>query len=210
MPFDREVAKHLRRQIRDGGEYGRRLRGTRGIVGAVEQVALVQLDAAVAHLIDERRIQMHPAGEPDGRPRGHRIATAFDVHRVQQHRHLPARPRGDAHHQRQFRHAADAALRRTVVQHPFDAAARGTQHPVIPEQRIQRNLAAGEQFGDAGRMRVGQVETGGKLFDVLQRRRRQRFPEALPPETQPLHTGTGLRLILTHRFTHFPTALRYS
>ena len=199
--FDGEVIDARLGLIGDGGEDGRRFRRTGTVVGAVQQTILIDEDAGRVQTGDERRVQRHFAGEPQGRVA--ELLAAAHLDRVQQHRQRTAPPCRDADDQRQFRHTADALLGRLTVQHTSETALRCTKHAVVTEHRFQCHMTGREQLGHARRMRVRHVELGAELVDVLQRGRRQGGTVIVMPFLELVKHG-----LRTHVSDHFPTALR--
>ena len=207
LPLDGEIGEHLLRTLGDRREHRGRFGRATLVVGAVEQLPLVKFDVLLAHHRHERGVEPDMPDEPDHRHIAF-ILGALHGYRIQQHRHGTVVPCGDSHGKRQFRDAADAQFRGLLVKHPLQSAVRRTQHAVVAEQQIQRRAASREQLGDAGGMRMGQIEFRPKLVDVLQWGRHQSGAVLFMPLTHAFQRLGRLLHAFAHDPTHFPTALR--
>lgn len=193
----------------DGREHRGRFGGAAFVIRTIEELGLVQCHVVFTHHGGEGRVQTHSSGERDDGAVLDVAAFLAHFDRIHEHRHLVAFPNGHADHQGEFADAADTAFRVTVVEHAFHTPARGAQHAVVSEQRVQGDVSFGEQLRDARWVRMRQVKLGAQLRHILKRGWCQTKAILLTPSADTVQRG-GRLFVFAHIPTHFPTALRYS
>lgn len=149
VTFDFEIGENAGRARCDGREHRGRFGGAAFVIRTIEELGLVQCHVVFTHHGGEGRVQTHSSGERDDGAVLDVAAFLAHFDRIHEHRHLVAFPNGHADHQGEFADAADTAFRVTVVEHAFHTPARGAQHAVVSEQRVQGDVSFGEQLRDA-------------------------------------------------------------
>ena len=209
VTFDFEIGENAGRARCDGREHRGRFGGAAFVIRTIEELGLVQCHVVFTHHGGEGRVQTHSSGERDDGAVLDVAAFLAHFDRIHEHRHLVAFPNGHADHQGEFADSADTAFRVTVVEHAFHTPARGAQHAVVSEQRVQGDVSFGEQLRDARWVRMRQVKLGAQLRHILKRGWCQTKAILLTPSADTVQRG-GRLFVFAHIPTHFPTALRYS
>ena len=148
VPIDVEIGERLAGLPLNRGEHCGSLRGAVGVVGAVEQLVFVEVDALIMQGGHERGVEPAATREADGCVGFAAARLARHIDRIQQHRDGFSGPCCHANDHGQFGDSAEPAFRGLVLVDAFQTTPCSPEHAGVTEQGIKRRLAAGEQLGD--------------------------------------------------------------